>query len=82
VRLIYSTLVNQILNQTANGIVSQRRNQARVQAEAAVQAARDVVLAATFPDLKSTRGLNPPVAGIETKHDLTEAHQIPAAVIF
>ena len=36
------------------------------------QAAGGVVFTATFPDLEITRGADPALAGIETKHDFTE----------
>ena len=51
------------------------------QAEAALEAARDVVLAAALPDLEGARGVDPALAGVEAQHHLAQAHEIegPAA---
>ncbi len=53
VRLIDAALIDQVLDQTSHRIVSQRGNNRRVESEATFQSARDVVLAAAFPDAEA-----------------------------
>ena len=49
------------------------------QAEAALEAAGDVVFAAAFPDLERARGVHAALAGVEAQHHLAEADLVPAA---
>src|SRR5262249_62252573 len=81
VRLIDAALINQILHQTSDGIVSQRSHDRGVHAETSLQTARDVVLAPTFPHLKVACGRHAPIARIEAQHYFAEAHQIPTASV-
>jgi hypothetical protein len=64
VRLIDAALIDQVLNKPADGIVRKRRYYCRVQAEASLQPSRNVVLAATFPNLKGSSGVNAPLARV------------------
>ena len=80
VRQIDATLQHEILHEAAHGIVGQRGNDRRAQAETAPQAARDVVLAAAFPGPKRSRRVNAIFTGVQAKHDLAEAHLIETAV--
>ena len=79
-RLIDSALINQILNQTADGIVCQRGNDRGIHSETTPQSARDVVFATAFPNLKSARGVNAAIAWIEPEHHFAQADQIPTAL--
>src|SRR5205085_7146140 len=80
VRLIDAALVDQVLNQSPYGIVRQRRDDGRVHPEAALEAARDVVLAAALPDLERARGVDASAAGVEPQQHLAEAHHVPTAL--
>ena len=73
-RLIDAALVNQILHEPADGIISQRRHDRGFQSKTSLQAARDVVLAAALPDLKTARGRNPTISRIETQHHFAQTH--------
>src|SRR5712692_1088708 len=74
-----AALQHEVFDQPANGIVCEGSNDGGVEAETTLQAARDVVFAATFPDAKLTGGRDPLVPGIEAQHDLAQADQIPGA---
>ncbi len=63
----------------ADGIVGERGGDCGSHAEAASQAARDVVFAAALPDLELARGVNSAFAGIEAEHYFAEAKAVPAA---
>ena len=80
VALVDAAAQDELLDETADGVVGERADERRAQAEAAPQAARHVVLAAALPDLEGARGRDPALAGIEAQHDLAEGHEVPAAV--
>src|SRR6185503_2574882 len=80
VRLVHAALVDQILDQAAHGVVRQCSDDRGVHAKASLQAARDVVLTATLPNLEVTRGRNASLARIEPQHHLAEAHNVPATL--
>ena len=82
VRLIDAALIHQVLNKTADGIVSQRRDDSRIQPEASLQTTCDVIFTAAFPDLKAARGGYASVSRIKPQHYLAETYQIPAALAF
>ena len=52
VRLVDAALVHQVFDQAADGVVGERGDDGGLEAEAAAQAAGDVVLAAAFPDVE------------------------------
>ena len=81
-RLIDAALQHQVLDQSTHRIVGERRDDRRLQAEAATKAASDVILAAAFPGLKLPRGRDTNVARIEAKHHFPKADQIPLALFF
>jgi hypothetical protein len=58
VRLVHAALVDEVLHQAAHRVVDQRRHHRRLQAEAALEAAGDVVFAAAFPHLERARGVD------------------------
>jgi hypothetical protein len=69
---VVATTLNEILEQAADVVVHEGRAHGGLEAEAAPQAARDVVLAPAFPDLELAGGADASRAGIETQHDLAE----------
>ena len=79
VRLVHATLVDEVLHEAAHRVVDQRGHHRRVQAEAALEAAGDVVFAAALPHLERARGVDAALAGVEAEHHLAEAHLVPAA---
>ena len=79
-RRIDAALENEVFNEAADGIVGERGGDGGAQAEAAAQAAGDVVFAAALPHLKLARGVDAAFAGIEAKHDFAEAEAVPAAI--
>src|SRR5260370_30876747 len=76
-RLIDSALINQILHETADGIICKCGYDRGVHPETTPQSARDIVFATAFPDLKSARGVNAAIAWIEPDHHFAQADQIP-----
>src|SRR5207245_6659802 len=72
VRLIDATLKDEVLHEPADRVVGQRRHQRRIEAEAALQPARDVVLAAAFPDPEGARRVQARLAPLEADEHLTE----------
>src|ERR1051326_7796430 len=71
-------LQHQIFDESSNGIVEERGDDGGAHAEAAPQAARDVVLAAAFPCLKGARRGDASVAGIEAQHHFAEGDEVVA----
>src|SRR5262249_13512104 len=55
-RLIHTTLINEILKKAPDGIIGDGRNNRGIEPEAALQSARDVILAPTFRNPKCSRG--------------------------
>ena len=62
VRLVDAALVDEVLHEAAHRVVDEGRDHRRVQAEAALEAAGDVVFAAAFPDLERARGVDAALA--------------------
>ena len=81
VRLVDAALEHQVLDEPADRVVGQRRDDRGPQPEAAAQAAGDVVLAAALADLETPRGGDAALAGIQPEHDLAEGDEVPAAVL-
>ena len=79
-RSIDAALQDEVFNQAADGVVGERGGDGGAQAEAAAQAAGDVVFAAALPHLKLARGVDAAFAGIEAKHHFAQAQAIPAAL--
>ena len=79
VALVDAALVEQVLEQAADRVVDEGGDDRRALAEAAREAAGDVVLAAAFPDPEAARGVDPRVARVETQHHLAQAHGVEAA---
>ena len=79
VRSIDATLKHEILNETPDRIVGERRDSRGLQTEAATKTAHDVVFAAAFPHLELACTVDATIARIKTKHDLSKARGIPHA---
>src|SRR5580704_4940024 len=82
VSLIYSTLIQHVLQQPPHRVVRERRNDCRVHAEASLQPARDVIFPTAFTHLETARGRNPPIPRIESNHHLAQTNQVPSAMLF
>src|SRR5258706_11367791 len=79
-REVDSALQHEIFDQPADGIVDQRRDNGRAQAEAAAKTTGHVVLAAALPHLKRAGGGHAAFSRVEAQHDLAEADEVmPAA---
>src|SRR5690349_3142782 len=63
--LVHAALINQILDQPAHRVVSERRDDRSIHTETSLQPTRDVVLTPTFPNLKVPRGRNTSFTRIE-----------------
>ena len=81
VRLVHAALVDEVLDEPAHRVVDEGRHHRGVEAEAALEAAGHVVLAAAFPDLEGARGVDAALAGVEAQHHLAQAHQVEAAAV-
>ena len=81
VRLLDAALVDQILDQAADGVVGERGHDRRAQAEAALERAGDVVLAAALADVEAPGRRDAAVAGVEAQHDLAQRDEVPAALV-
>src|SRR5437763_1172195 len=75
---IAAALQHEVFDQAPNSVVDERSDDGGAHAEAAAQAARDVVLAAPLPHLERARGGYAAVAGIEPQHHFAEADQVVA----
>ncbi len=81
VRGVDASLEDQVLEQAADRIVGERRDDRGTEPEAPPKPARDVVLAASLGDRKRARGRDATVARVEAEHDLAERHEVVAAVL-
>src|SRR5262249_297300 len=80
--LIDSALVDKVLDEPANRIISERCDNGGAHTEAALQTAGNVILAAAFPDAKLARGGNAAVARIEPQHHFAETYKVPLAAFY
>src|SRR5712691_5202338 len=79
-RLVHAALVYEVLQKTPNGIIGECRSDRRVQAETALQSARDVVFPAPLAHVEGSRRGDAPLAGVEPHHDLAQTDHVPAAL--
>ena len=77
--LFDAALEHQVFHQASHRVVGQRGHDGGVEAEAALQPARDVVLAAAFPHLERASGMDAAIARVEPQHHLAQGHAVPAA---
>ena len=80
-RGVDAALQDEVLDQAADLVVGQRGDDRGAQAEAAAQAAGDVVLAAALPDVERARGADAALAGVEAQHHLAERDEVEAALL-
>src|SRR5258706_14460774 len=79
-REVDSALQHEIFDEAAGGIVDQRGDNGRAQAEAAAKTTGHVVLAAALPHLKRAGGGHATFSWVEAQHHLAEADEVmPAA---
>ena len=74
-----AALEHEVFDKAADGVVGKRGGDGGTQAEAATEAAGDVVFAAALPDLEVAGGVDAGVAGIEAEHDFAKGKAVPAA---
>ena len=80
-RTLDAALVDQVLDQAADRVVGERRDDGRPEPEAPLEAAGDVVLAAPFPGTERARRRDPLLARVEPEHHLAERDEIEAALL-
>jgi hypothetical protein len=80
--LINAALIDEILEEAADGIIGEGGYDGGVESEATLESAGDVIFAAAFADLEGARGGDALFAGVEANHDFAEAHEVPAALLF
>src|ERR1035437_4722050 len=68
----------EILDEVSDGVVHERGNDRRSQAEATTQASGDVVLAAALVCPERASAADAALAGVEPKHHLAEGDAVPA----
>ena len=77
--LFDAALEHQVFHEAAHRVVGQRGHDGGVEPEAALQPARDVVLAAAFPDLEGAGGVDAAIARVEAQHHFAQGDAVPAA---
>ncbi|OPZ68589.1 MAG: hypothetical protein BWY83_02261 [bacterium ADurb.Bin478] len=73
-------LEDEILDQSSDRIIGEGGDDGGAQAEAAAQAAGDVILSPALPGAEGTRGVDALLAGIEPEHHLAERDCVKSAV--
>ena len=77
---VHAALQNKILDQPPDLVVGERGANGGLEAEAAAQAAGDVVFAAAFPDLEFAGRADAAFARIEPEHDFAQRNQVVFAL--
>src|SRR6266446_1282456 len=80
-RRVDAALQHQVLDKSADVIVGEGGDDRGALAEAAPQAARNVVLAAALPYVERARRADAPVSWIEPQHHLTQRDEVVAALV-
>ena len=81
VRGVDASREHQVLDEAADRVVYEGRDDGGLQPEAAAQATSDVVLAAALPDVEAPSGRDPPFPGVESEHHLAERDELEAALV-
>src|SRR5450830_1499664 len=71
---------DQVLDESADLVVGKRRDDRAPQPECTPQPAGDVVLTTALAGSERPGSSNPPLAGVEPEHDLTERHDVIPAL--
>ena len=79
-RPVDPSLTDQVLDEPPDRVVDERRDDRSLEAEAPVQAARDVVLAAALPRRELPGRRDAHVARIEPEHHLAERDEVVPAL--
>ena len=77
---VHTALQNKILDEPADVVVGERRADGGLEAEAASQAARNIVFAAALPGLEFAGGADAAFAGVEPQHDFAQRNQVVFAL--
>ena len=77
---VHAALENKILEQAADVVVREGGGDRGLAAEAAAQAAGDIVFAAAFPRFEFAGAADAPLAGIKPEHDFTQREQVVLAL--
>src|SRR6266404_3444632 len=80
VRLVHTSLIDQVLDQPANGILRQCSHHSSIQTEAPLEAAGNVVFTAAFPHFEFSCMRDPVFSGVKAKHYLSQSNKVPAAL--
>ena len=75
-----AALQHAILDESSDLVVDEGRHDCGAKAEAPSQSARDVVLAAAFPDPERSSVADPSLTRIEPQHHLTERDDVEARI--
>ncbi len=79
-RRVDSALQDEVLDEPADVVVDECGHHRGAQAEAPAQPTRDVVLAASLPDIERAGVSDPSVARVESQHHLAECDEIEPAL--
>ncbi len=79
-RRVDSALEDEVLDESSDVVVDERRHHRGAQAEAPAQPTCDVVLAASFPDVERAGVPDPPVSRVEPQHHLAECDEVEPAL--
>src|SRR5690606_21476672 len=77
IRRINAALTDKVFNKAADAIVSKCRNDGRSGSETMCKSSGNIILAAAFPNSKTSRSLDTFIARVESEHDLAEGDQVP-----
>ena len=80
-RAVDATGQDEILDEAADRVVHERRDDGRPHAEGAAQPAGDVVLAATLPGPERPSATDAVFPGVEPQHHLAERDAVPARAV-
>ena len=80
--LIDAALIDEVLRETADGIIGEHGDDGSIETKTAFEAASDIIFAATFINIKAARGPDPFFAGVEAEHDFAETDEVPGATGF
>ena len=79
---VHAALLDEVAHQLADLVVGKSGDHGGVHAEALVQAADDIILAAALPGAEGTSGADTALARIEAEHDFAEGYGVKTAFFF
>ena len=78
----FDNLINKVLNEPTDRIISQCRDDRCVKSEASFETSSNVIFTAALPHVEAARCMNTPISWIEPKHYFAEADNIPSTLFF